>query len=380
LKKYKLLILFAFVFTFCGENLLFAQDSIVRNPCLVEFDQTTTFCFDNSIKNEPAYSKTFCIHLKVKPEKIALLGNCAFPDKGFCIRLGPGESGCMDLLHPYGNLEDWFEVDTTISTHLFNNLDFEDGDGFPVGWVLGGNGIAETMTQDSFFGTFVHSGKGTKFLKLSFANSSQKYVSLSYTQKFNATMFRLVKLDYVTNAGGLIFFNVYGWDETTQSRKVVSDSYDLFDSYYSGFPSLQKSYDISKFTNRLKLYLDGNLEKYKPDSMEIIIYLENFPDVKDDVLYIDNIVFEEQFVSIEKTVQPELRVYPNPCHSSFKIISPIKSFSRIQIFNSQGQLVQDLPVFGQNEFDVRFLEPGFYTLVLEDEKNQIRLKTKLVKM
>ena len=75
-----------------------------------------------------------------------------------------------------------------------------------------------------------------------------------------------------------------------------------------------------------------------------------------------------------------MQVYPNPCHSSFNIISPIKSFSRIQIFNSQGQLVQDLPVFGQNEFDVRFLEPGFYTLVLEDEKNQIRLKTKLVKM
>ena len=93
------------------------QEGQVNNPCLQEFTEVTTLCFENSSQNKPACIRTICVKYNVKPDKLALLGNCPFPSEGFCLTLGIDETGCINLPHPAGDLTDWFDLEITVFSH-----------------------------------------------------------------------------------------------------------------------------------------------------------------------------------------------------------------------------------------------------------------------
>lgn len=98
-----------------------AQDLPPNNPC-PPFSETTEFCFEND--NEfGGCERTVCISYTPKQNAPTSLGNCAAPPNGaFCVTLDAGETGCISIPHPAGNISDWFDMTFTIHTTVTSTL------------------------------------------------------------------------------------------------------------------------------------------------------------------------------------------------------------------------------------------------------------------
>lgn len=68
----------------------------------------------------------------------------------------------------------------------------------------------------------------------------------------------------------------------------------------------------------------------------------------------------------------ELKVYPNPAHEAFTLYLNDPSITQCQLINSNGQLLQTLPVqLGVNTFNISHLRQGMYLLKMKSEKETI---------
>jgi hypothetical protein len=105
-----------FVFSVLSQNLN-AQDLPPDNPC-PPFTESTEFCFENSTEYYAfGCERTICITYTPKPSTGSLLSQCPAPAPGaFCITLQAGETGCINIPHPAGNISDWFDLTFTVHT------------------------------------------------------------------------------------------------------------------------------------------------------------------------------------------------------------------------------------------------------------------------
>jgi hypothetical protein len=99
-----------------------AQDLPPDNSC-PPFTENTEFCFENSNEFGDGCERTVCISYVPKPGAESALGNCTAPPTGaFCVTLQAGETGCINVPHPAGNISDWFDITFTIHTTVSSTL------------------------------------------------------------------------------------------------------------------------------------------------------------------------------------------------------------------------------------------------------------------
>lgn len=94
---------------------------------------------------------------------------------------------------------------------------------------------------------------------------------------------------------------------------------------------------------------------------------------KDEVYpVVSDLVLVEQLVAIEElNSMIEASLYPNPASQSFTVELKDNNEYDIVLMNSVGQTVQSNHIFGSETIDVSTLATGFYTVLIQDESNNL---------
>jgi hypothetical protein len=82
-------------------------------------------------------------------------------------------------------------------------------------------------------------------------------------------------------------------------------------------------------------------------------------------------------LSVQKVVEAEIKVFPNPVNNRFFVESDVAG--TIEIINSQGQvLLKNKATKGLNEYDTSSFQTGLYFFILHN--NQVVITKKILKI